>query len=102
MISIKSRTARQWLNRLRYSFQNVKKDVFVDEHERQNVIEDRIKFLKAMADLKPYLVEFEDNDMIKPKLYPKDCQVGKNDCKPVICIIHDECTFSANNTKIKI
>lgn len=38
----------------------------------------------------------------KTKLYPKNCQVGGNDCRPVICITHDECTFSANDAKTKL
>lgn len=55
-----------------------------------------------MADLEPYFVEFEDNGIMKPKLYPQDCQVGENDRRPIICITHDECTFSANDAKTKI
>ena len=55
-----------------------------------------------MAKLEPYLVEFEENNTTKIKLYPKKCQIVRNDCKSVICITHDEYTFSANNAKTKI
>ena len=74
----------------------------MDGHERPDVIEDRAKFLKTMAELEPYLVEFEENGTMKTKLYPENCQVGGNDRRPVICITHDECTFSANDAKTKI
>lgn len=101
-ISIKSRTARRWLNCLGYSFRDIKKDVFVDGHGRPDVIEDRAKFLKSIAELEPYLVEFEENGTIETKAYPKDCQVGGDDRRRVICITHDECTFSANDGKTKL
>ena len=52
-----------------------------------------------MKELKQYLVEFEENGTIKPKAYPEDCQIGGEHRRPVICITHDECTFSANDSK---
>lgn len=42
--------------------QDVGKDVFIDEHERPDVVEDRANFLKVMEDLKPYIVEFKEDD----------------------------------------
>ena len=98
-INIKSRTARRWLNCLGYSFRNVKKDVFVDGHERPDVIEDRVRFLKIMENLDPYTVEFKENGTIKSKSFPEDCQIGEENRRPIICITHDECTFSANDSK---
>ena len=50
-----------------------------------------------MEDLKPYMVEFEEDGKMKPKIYPSDCAVGGNDRRPIIVITHDECTFSAND-----
>lgn len=69
----------------------------MDGHERSDVVEDRAKFLKYMKDLEPYLVEFEEDGTMKTKTYPKDCQVGGEIRRPIICITHDECTFSAND-----
>jgi hypothetical protein len=40
-IKIRSRTARRWLNKLGYRYRSVGKDVFVDGHERPDVVEDR-------------------------------------------------------------
>lgn len=50
-----------------------------------------------MEELKPYMVEFNQDGVIKPKVYPFDCVVGGENCRPVVVITHDECTFSAND-----
>lgn len=96
-IVIRSRTARNWLRKLGFEYKDVRKDVFVDGHERSDVIKDRVNFLKKMEELKPYMVEFEESGAMKPKVYPIDCVVGGEDRRPVIVITHDECTFSAND-----
>ncbi len=44
-------------------------DVFIDGHKQTDVIEDRVNFLKTTQDLKPYMVEFEDDKNIKVKVY---------------------------------
>lgn len=50
-----------------------------------------------MEDLKLYIVEFEEDSKMKPKIYLSDCAVGGSNQLPIIVIAHDECTFSANN-----
>jgi hypothetical protein len=96
-IKIRSRTARRWLNKLGYRYRSVGKDVFVDGHERPDVVEDREFFLKTLEELEPYLVQFDENGKILDKLWPKDCQVGGDDRRPIIVITHDECIFSSND-----
>lgn len=75
----------------------MRKDVFVDGHERSDVIKDRASFLKRMEELKPYMVEFNQDRVMKPKVYPFDCAVGGENRRPVVVITHNECTFSAND-----
>ncbi len=78
-ITIRSRTARTWLRKLGYVYKNVRKDVFVGGHERSNVVEDRTNFLRKMEELKPYMVEFNEDGTMRPKVYPPDCAVeGEN------------------------
>lgn len=78
-ITIRSRTARTWLRKLGYVYKDVQKDVFVDGHERSDVVEDRSNFLEKMEELKPYMVEFNEDGTMKPKVYPPDCAVkGEN------------------------
>lgn len=54
----------------------MRKDVFVDGQERADVVEDRNNFSRKMEELKPYMVEFDENGIMKPKVYPLDCAVG--------------------------
>ena len=96
---IRSRTARRWLHKLGYNWKDVKKGVFIDGHERADVVEDRVKFLHKMKELEPYLVEFDSTGQILEKAYPHDCQVGGSQRRPTILITHDESIFSANDGK---
>ncbi len=45
----------------------------------------------------PYFVEFSDDGSMLPKIYLQDCAVSDLDRRPIIIIIHDERTFSAND-----
>ncbi|CAB4401464.1 unnamed protein product [Rhizophagus irregularis] len=47
--TISTRTARNWLNKMGFEFKQFKKGVYVDGHERPNVITYRSKFLEQMA-----------------------------------------------------
>ena len=96
---IRSQTARKWLNKLGYNWQEVKKGVFIDGHEREDVVADRVKFLHKMKELEPYLVEFDSSGQILEKTYPDDCQVGSSQQRPTILITHNESIFSANDGK---
>ena len=49
------------------------KDVFVEGHERLDVVEDQNRFLIKMEELKSYIVEFNEDGIIKAKDYPVDC-----------------------------
>lgn len=94
---IRLRTARRWLCKLGYEYKDVRKDMFVDGHERSDIVEDSTNFLRRMEELKPYMVEFDENDVMKPKVYSSDCAVRGENRRPIIVITHDECTFSAND-----
>ncbi len=73
------------------------KNVFVDENEQSDVVEDRKNFFKKMEEFKPYRVEFKEDCIMKPKVYLSDCEVGGNNRRPNIIITYDEFTFSAND-----
>ena len=55
-----------------------------------------------MEALKPYLVKFEENGLMKPKIYYKDCAVGGLEKRPVILITHDESIFNANDSRQQV
>lgn len=92
-----SRTAQKLLFKLRYEYKNVYKDLFINENERPDVVEDCNVFLEKIEQLKPYMVEFDKNKAMKPKVSTSNCAVGDNNWRPIIVITNDECTFFANN-----
>lgn len=96
---IRSRTARRWLNRLGYNWQDVKKGVFLDGHEREDVVQYRHEFLKEMKEMQPYLVQFSEDGSMKEKIYPEGCIVNGPGRRPIVMITHDESIFSANDGK---
>lgn len=88
--------ARKWLNRLGYKYRHIGKNVFINGHERPDMIEDWRHFLEVIEELELYLVEFDKTGQMIPKIYPSDCKVGANKRQPIIIITHDQCTFSSN------
>lgn len=57
-----------------------------------------MEFLKTMKELEPYLVEFEMDGTMKAKNYPLNCEVGGDNCQPIIIITHNEYKFSSNDS----
>lgn len=80
-----------------YEYKDVYKDVFIDEHEQLDVFEDCKVFLNKMEELKPYIVEFDENSVIKPKVYSPNCAVGDNYWQTIIEIIYNKYIFFAND-----
>lgn len=61
------------------------------------MVDNCANFLKVMEDLKFYVVEFQEDGTIKPKVYPDDCRIEGPNWRPIIIIIYDKYIFSANN-----
>lgn len=78
-------------------YKNVCKDVFVNGHERSDIVENCANFLKKIEELKSYMVEFFEDGAMKPKVYPSNYVIEGENCQPIILITHDKCIFSANN-----
>ena len=62
--------AQRWLRKLGYKYNDVYKDEFINGYKRLDVIKDCKNFLKKIKELKPYIVEFEEDGVIKVKTYP--------------------------------
>lgn len=105
--SIQARTAREWLNKLGYRWKNISKGVFIDGHEREDVVEYRNEFVKKWYDMMPYVREWEeemeeiDGEMKITGLRKKEKEAVKDgkfeNIKEIILVAHDESTFSAND-----
>lgn len=55
------------LYQLDFKYKDVKKNVFVDRHEQPDVVKDYKRFLNIIEELKPYMVKFNKDNMIKDK-----------------------------------
>lgn len=97
-IEIQLWIAQNWLYKLGFEYKHIYKNIFINGYEYLNVVKNRNNFLIKIEDLKPYIVEFEENDKIKSKIYLLSCIIRKSDWQPIIIITYDECTFSINNS----
>ena len=89
---ISIRTVRRWLLKLGWRHTTVKKGVYMDGHERTDVVEYRNNvFLPAMAKFEARMVQYEGPDLKRsePKLQHGD--------REIIALYHDESCFHAND-----
>jgi len=88
------RTARRWLIKLGYQLVSLRKGVYMDGHERPDVVAYRNnEFLPAMLAFESRMTQY-----IGPSLTPKYPEL-RNGQKRVIALFHDESSFHANEYK---
>lgn len=96
-IRIKVRTARNWLKKLGFHYHTVSKNVYIDDQEREDVVEYHQKnFLPTWASLERRMVVFFEDD-----LWTKPSSL-KEEGKPLVLVTHDKSTFNANDGKRRI
>lgn len=86
-----------WLNKLGFVYKEICKDGFINGHKQSNMIKNHNCFLTKIEKLKPYIVEFNKDGVMKAKNYLVDCIVRGNKHYSIIIITYDECTFSMND-----
>ena len=89
---ISLRTARRWLVKLGWRQMVIRKGVYMDGHERDDVVKYRNEvYLPAMQAFEQRMVQFEGPELVRvePTLKP-----GERRIKPYY---HDECCFHAND-----
>jgi hypothetical protein len=89
---MKPHTARRWLIRLGWRRTLVRKGVYKDGHNREDVVEYRQDvFLPKMEALEQLMTKFEGPDLVRsdPELLPGQ--------KRIIACFHDECSFHAHD-----
>ncbi|KAF9489321.1 hypothetical protein BDN71DRAFT_1484845 [Pleurotus eryngii] len=82
---------RQWLYKLGWRHTLVKKGVYMDGHEHDDVVKYRNEvFLPAMKEFEEQMVYFDGPDLVRvePKLKPGE--------QEIIALFHDESCFHAN------
>jgi hypothetical protein len=89
---ISDRTAHRWLSKMGWSYNKYRKDIYVDGHERDDVVEYREKFLDQMKIYERYMPIFDGENMEQvtwPSL--------NSDEKIHILVTHDESIFFSND-----
>lgn len=71
-------TAQKWLYKLGYQYKNIYKDMFINRHEQSNIIKNYKVFFNKIKKLKPYIIEFDKDSIIKYKVYFSNCIVKGN------------------------
>jgi len=90
--SICLRTAQNWLYVLNFRFQERKKGVYVDGHEREDVVEYRREFLQRMAGWLPFMATYEENASGHMEEHLPNLQPG---AKRHVFVVHDESIFTS-------
>lgn len=93
--AITGRTASRWLLKLGFKWKEVKKGVYNDGHERDDVVGYRKEvFLPFLKSVESRLMEWDEN------LIPIPTQlVLDGDIEALIIVTHDKYTFNANDGK---
>jgi hypothetical protein len=89
---LSERTARRWLVKLGWRRTVVRKGVYMDGHEREDVVKYRREvFLPAMERFEARMARYEGPELkrIEPSLAPGE--------KQIIAQFHDECCFHQND-----
>ena len=89
---LSERTARRWLIKLGWRRTVVRKGVYMDGHEREDVVKYRQEvFLPAIKEFEARMAKFEGAELKRVSPTLKDGE------KEVIMYFHDECCFHAND-----
>ena len=80
-----------------YKYDERKKGVYYDEHERPDVVKYRKEWLKRMFEYQRLMKDF-DGDMMNIVSEPQ----LKSGEKELVQVMHDECHFYANDEQRRI
>ena len=87
-------TARKWLHNLGFDVLQLSKGVFIDGHERSDVVESRVKFLEKMTEcgfLRPDNAPTEEAAQALPANVP---HMSKEEGEKCIVWFHDESAYN--------
>ena len=89
-------TARKWLHHLEFHVLDQKKGVYIDSHERDDVIEYRQKFLRKMVSI-GFLNKDNAPTSEAAQFLPDDLECpSSHQLERTVVLFHDESIFTAN------
>jgi len=95
--TISEKTCRNYMYLWGYKYDERKKGVYYDGHERPDVVKYRKEWLERMFKYQKFMKDFEGDNMdivSEPKLMPEE--------KEFVQVTHDECHFYANDGQRRI
>ncbi|KAF8585443.1 hypothetical protein K439DRAFT_1343453 [Ramaria rubella] len=94
--SIMQRTAQRWLKRLDWCYGRKHNGMYVDGHERPDVVKYRTEFIQRWNEYSKWMVTYDNDGNVAqlPKGFP--IQGGRF---RLILVTHDESTFYANDRR---
>ncbi|RPA97965.1 hypothetical protein L873DRAFT_1836176 [Choiromyces venosus 120613-1] len=94
--ALSSRSARAWLSKLGWNWKEVRKGIYKDGHEREDVKEYRTHvFLPRLQALQSRMMQWDESLTIIPKEYEPGV-------RPIVFVTHDESTFNSNEGRRRI
>lgn len=96
-VQISSKTAVRWLHSLGMNYVKYTKGLYIDGHERADVVSYRDDFLDRMSNHEKFFYKYESDDMARvahPVLNPGE--------RPRVLVTHDESCFSSHDGKTTI
>jgi len=95
--TISLRTAHRWLNVLNWRYGKKKRGMYIDGHEREDVVEYRRAFVKRWKEYEPQMLLYDgDGKVLKT---PKGFPVPQGVRFRLILVTHDESTFYENDRR---
>ena len=92
-VQISERTATRWLHEIGYNVGDAcKKGMYLDGHERPDVVEYRKSFLDWMEQQQKRMAVYDGENMEIPRMPELP-----NGVKPLVMVVHDESCFQSND-----
>lgn len=91
------RTARRWLHKLSWRYQQKKKGMYIDGHEREDVVEYRKGFVERWKEYEKRFVIYDNNGKVVST--PTGFPVPQGLRFRLILVTHDESTFYENDRR---
>ena len=90
-------TARRWLHQMGFEVITPRKGIFIDGHERDDVVESRKMFLRRMVKIGFVHITNAPTDSSRAAI-PTDLEPPTLDrCSKTVVFFHDESTFNSND-----
>ncbi|KAI0721788.1 hypothetical protein C8Q72DRAFT_890182 [Fomitopsis betulina] len=96
-VTISARTGRRWLKKLSWRYTRVRKGMYIDGHEREDIVAYRNGFVVCWKEYEKCMTKFdEDGNPIEPQ---HGFPVPQTGCFKLILVTHDKPMFYANDRR---